>query len=329
MNQQFDSQLIEHADGSFELQWHIEPPQRVSVWQALESADFTKVDETEAATLTVAATASHARHHFKLKAEHGAEQILTQRRFKLDGAPNFRDFGGYQSQFGGTVKWGKLFRSGRLSALSKADFELLHSLGIHTIYDLRQHGELKLDPTVLPEASPIQIRHLPIVPGNYQGLIKKMLSEPLSKSDAEKAMLEVFGAFVTDQTEHFKQVVDHLSHYDEPLLVHCSAGKDRTGATAAFILLLLGVSRDDILKDYLLTARYYPSNNEFSHIEKSMGFKFDSDSAAMPLMSVTVENLAQLFNAIDENFASEAAFFEQALGIDQSARESLLKRWLD
>ena len=110
--------------------------------------------------------------------------------------------------------------------------------------------------------------------------------------------------------------------------MNCSAGKDRTGVAAAKILLLLGVDRDTIKQEYLLTARYFPIEAEYQHFEQEFGGKHITREALRPLMTVQPQYIDAYFNAIDANFTSEQDYFEQVFGINTTQREAIKARYL-
>ena len=140
----------------------------------------------------------HKRYVYRLRCEQQSVE-LHQRRLYLDGAPNFRDFGGYESEYGGIVKRGALFRSGRLTHLSDEAMAFVHRQGVRHVFDLRQMKEVKHDPTTLPEGSEITINNVPIAPGANIGLMQMLSSQTLTAAESEQAMLAVFEDFALNQ----------------------------------------------------------------------------------------------------------------------------------
>ena len=101
------------------------------------------------------------RHYFRLRDQHGNEALVPERRLGLEGTPNFRDFGGYETEQGSRVKWGKLYRSGQLSALTDSDLELLDALDIDLVCDFRRPDEQESEPSRLPSRRPPRVASLP------------------------------------------------------------------------------------------------------------------------------------------------------------------------
>jgi len=186
-------------------------------------------------------------------------QDLSQRHIALTGASNFRDLGGYVGHQGRTVKWRKIFRSDHLAKLSPNDLLLIQSLGIQRSFDFRGVQESQAQAYDWPD---IQRHSLSIEPTVVQRLQAQHLSgKPLTAADALDAMQTAYRDFVRVDSGRFAQLFEHLLDQPDPLLFHCTAGKDRTGLAAALVLYALGVSETDIWRDYLLTNQLYKRNS--------------------------------------------------------------------
>lgn len=184
---------------------------------------------------------------------------LSQRHIRLNGASNFRDLGGYMGHEGRAVRWRRIFRSDHLAFLSEEDVAQLKSLGIARTFDFRGVQESQAQSYSFPD---IQRYSLSIEPTVVQRLQAQHLTgRPLTADDALDAMQTTYRDFVKSDSHRFAELFDHLLDKPDPLLFHCTAGKDRTGLAAALILSALGVSEDDIWKDYLLTNQLYKRNN--------------------------------------------------------------------
>lgn len=181
--------------------------------------------------------------------------ILAERQLPLSGGYNFRDIGGYRTKDGKYVKWGKIFRSDDLSSLTQGDLNYIGSIPIKSVVDFRSKQEMDMaqDKMPLPDTKYYQ---LSIEPGNLSDLRNFM---NLNAEDIEKRMVEMNGYFVTEENAIAKwKEFFRLLQQDgkEPLVFHCSAGKDRTGMAAALTLLALGVPEETVMDDYLLSNRY-------------------------------------------------------------------------
>jgi protein-tyrosine phosphatase len=172
---------------------------------------------------------------------------------------NFRDFGGYLTGDGRRIKRGLLYRSGSLAAASDADLRRLSALGIRTVCDLRTQREKAREPDRLPEDAAIKCVHLPIKVRNHDesGFLLQLLSLLLGgarRFDNDQGLIGFYREYVTDFSGVFSQVIRLAAERDNlPLLIHCTAGKDRTGFACALLQLLLGVSYKSVMEEYLLS----------------------------------------------------------------------------
>ncbi len=184
---------------------------------------------------------------------------LSQRHIPLNGASNFRDLGGYVGHEGRTVQWRKIFRSDHLASLDEQDVGQLKTLGIARSFDFRGVQESQAQSYAWPG---IERHSLSIEPTVVQRLQAQHLTgRPLSEADALDAMQTTYREFVKSDSHRFAELFEHLLAKPDPLLFHCTAGKDRTGLAAALILSALGVSEQDIWQDYLLTNQLYKRNH--------------------------------------------------------------------
>ena len=174
-----------------------------------------------------------------------------ERRLPLEGASNFRDLGGYETEDGRTVRWRKVFRSGAMDRLSDGDLTQLHELGLRTICDLRHSEEQTIHPTRVAPQAPPTIHSLPIRPrvaGNYRERIEA--DDPDAGDLARDYMTEAYRCYVRDHAEAYRGLMQQLAEpANHPLVFHCAAGKDRTGFGAALILMTLGVPEETIFED--------------------------------------------------------------------------------
>ena len=171
-----------------------------------------------------------------------------ERLIPLEGNFNTRDIGGYQTSNGGTVAWGKFVRSDGLHNLTAADQEKLIDYGIRTIIDLRHSGELSDFPNPFATRPEIDYHNISFFDGTL---------DPHAPLDDNLTMVDLYKLSLRQSQHTIKAVFDMLSEAETyPVLVHCTAGKDRTGITAAFALRLAGVPDETIITDYGDTNRY-------------------------------------------------------------------------
>ncbi len=182
--------------------------------------------------------------------EYGADLLGDpRRRIELTGVLNFRDVGGYPAA-GGTVRWRSLFRSDALHLLDPAGVAAVAGLGLRTVVDLRSHAEVAIAP------SPVsgRVTHVPLL-AELRALPAEAVVPQSPRGGLD--LTTIYRYFVDECGEQIAAAIAELCGDDAtPALVHCSAGKDRTGVVIALILAVLGVPDEVIAADYALSAAY-------------------------------------------------------------------------
>jgi protein-tyrosine phosphatase len=317
-------------DGDYHIEWRAsQPGTRVTV-ESLTCADSVKAyygEELERARLSGLAPAS--RHYFRLCDQHGTEVLATERKFGMQGTPNFRDFGGYRTVDGRQVKWGFLFRSGQLSNLSAQDIDLLDSLDLDLVCDFRRVEEQQSDPSRLPQRRPPRIASLPIIPGSNSRFFEEPDNQVVGREAMFDFMVEINRDFAEDQTATYARMFREILDVDDArFLVHCAAGKDRTGFAAALILLALGVPRAVVMQDYMLTSRFFDPLREIDRLKKKYAMEHMDTASIMPMLEVHEVYLARALDTIDQNYESVEAYLSEALGVGRDELAELKQRYL-
>jgi protein-tyrosine phosphatase len=241
------------------------------------------------------------------------------RHFNLAGASNFRDLGGYSGTDGRIVRWRQIFRSNHLGHLTEADIEMLRPLGLKSAFDFRGTEERVAATCGLPE---IAVHSLPIEP-TVVAALRARLAEgfALSSTDALDVMRDSYRNYVRYNTPSFRALFAHLLEDRAPLVIHCTAGKDRTGFACALILHALGVADEVIAEDYLLTNRFY---------RRDPGTSSDlPDDVKQVLGSVEGSFLAAAFEAISADYGDLESYFGDGLGLGAGERAALEARYLE
>jgi protein-tyrosine phosphatase len=167
-----------------------------------------------------------------------------ERLIPLEQVRNFRDVGGYPTAGGRRVRWRRLFRSGSLSQPSPADLETLRVLGIATVVDLRSTAEWDLGRFPVAEL-PVQLHHLPIV---------EDIIDPTRLGLPEGMLVDRYRQYARQGAGPIARTISILADpVHHPVVVHCLAGKDRTGVLIAIVLGLLGVDDATVAEDYALS----------------------------------------------------------------------------
>jgi protein-tyrosine phosphatase len=271
------------------------------------------------------------RHYFYLESERGEAVILAERQLSLQGTPNFRDLGGYEAVDGRRLRWGKLYRSSKLSALTDMDINYVKRLGVTLICDFRQVVEQQLEPTWLGDAHPAVLASLPVTPGSSSNFLENLYNGIIAVHDAPGFMEELNRDFVINQLPQYAEMFQLLLAGDQQLLIHCASGKDRTGFGAALILDVLGVSEEAIVDDYLLTNNYLPVEEEIDRLSKEFSDHTGSavsEEVLRPLLELRPEYIRACFEEIKKRYQSKQHFFESALSLDDAKLAELKDRYL-
>jgi protein-tyrosine phosphatase len=241
------------------------------------------------------------------------------RHFDLAGASNFRDLGGYRARDGRTVRWRQIFRSNHLGHLTAADIGVLRPLGLKRAFDFRGTEERAAAICVLDE---IAVHSLPIEPTVVAALRARLAAGTRpSSAEAAEIMRDSYRHYVAHNTPRFRALFAHLLEDRAPLVIHCTAGKDRTGFACALILHALGIPDDLIAEDYLLTNRFYRR-------DPASGTDLPEEVRQV-LASVQSSFLAAAFDAIGAEYGDLEGYFSVGLGLDAGERRSLQARYLE
>jgi protein-tyrosine phosphatase len=246
-------------------------------------------------------------------------QATPDRHFNLTGASNFRDLGGYAGKDGRTVRWRHIFRSNHLGHLTETDIAVLRGIGLKSAFDFRGAEERSAAVCAIGE---ITVHSLPVEPTVVAALRARLAGgTALSPSDGIEVMRESYVGYVRQNTGRYRSLFAHLLGDSAPLVIHCTAGKDRTGFACALILHALGVSEDVISEDYLLTNRFYRRDPSASSDLP--------DEVRQVLGSVQAPFLAAAFDAVRTDYGDLESYFTDGLGLGRGERAALEARYLE
>lgn len=331
--------VVRTSEQDYLLRWRgSRPGQKVAIYMS-DSPDLyygggdlgTPLHQTTDNEALIANPDKTVRHYFCLESEIGETVILAERQLSLQGAPNFRDLGGYEGHEGRRSKWGKLYRSSKLSALTEGDINYVNRLGVTLVCDLRHVLEQELEPSLLGKDARRMLASLPITPGSSNSFIENLHKGIIAVDDAAGLMTDMNRDFVANQIPQYAEMFRLLLAGDQQLLLHCASGKDRTGFGAALILDVLGVEEERIIHDYLLTNEYLPIEEEVERLSREFS---DHTGAAVshevlrPLLEVRPEYIAACFEEIKKRYKSKEHFFETALNLDEARLAQLRDRYL-
>jgi len=268
--------------------------------------------------------------YFAVQTGDCAPLIAGARHFALGGAINFRDLGGYATTSGRRLHWGRLYRSGHLSRLDEAARAEIAALGIRTVCDFRLPEERATENAVLPHAPRLETIGIPA------GLNDQHFFHRLFASTDDPALVvaeieTILRVFVVEFADRYRRMFDLLLNAEPgALLFNCSAGKERTGVGMVLLLWALGVPRETVRHDFLLSRRYFPAALELDRVLVKYAVP-GKDPAVLralvqPLLDTPDSYIDTVLTAIDGEIlrhGSEAAFFAAAYGLDADARRHL------
>ena len=241
---------------------------------------------------------------------------MTPEAHLLHAMPNFRDLGGLPAAGGRALRRGLLFRAPVPRALPAADMARLKALKPTVIIDLRGETEAAERPSELPEGVAIRRAPHPVEPRTRMFLEEILGGAPLTHQAAHEAMVRSYRGYVEDLGATFAsalRVALGAAARGDAAIFHCTAGKDRTGLTAALILSLIGTPKPRILDDYLATnALWKPDPQLRGHVD---------EAARSAMFSVHPEYLESAFDALDRVHGGAYAFAVDALGGEGEAKK--------
>jgi len=278
----------------------------------------------------ISGLAPNLRHYFYLLPAGGDGVTAAQRDVPFEGGVNFRDLGGYAAPGGRHVKWGRLYRSGHLSNLTTADQACFESLDIHTVCDFRLSEERANESIALPNDPRIEILEIP--PGvKDRFFFHRVFQESSDPDDVVQAVHDVVRSMVDESAGHYRRLFEVLLESgDHNILINCSAGKERTGVGSALILIALGVPRETIYYDFMLSQRYFPTEKEIPRVLEKYEVGTSGEQAVqlvMPLLETRESYLRAAFDFIDENFGGGIEFLHENYGIKTAELQYLRDRF--
>lgn len=251
------------------------------------------------------------------------------RHFPFKSIYNFRDFGRYETQQGSNVASHKLFRSAHLFNASDEDLEVVADFDINLIVDLRYKPERERQPNRWPATQTPHIFEFADGRGGDAPKIaphEAFMQNDLSVADDARAyMMKSYSARPDDPgfRNIFSKTLKHMAQTGDSILIHCAAGKDRTGTLGAIILSALGVSQKDILDDFMLTMKVVDVESLLEPASKFMAERFGrpyDPESLRPMFGVEKEYLLSALETIGDM----EAYLTDALHITKNERKALV-----
>ncbi|MGF1462536.1 MAG: tyrosine-protein phosphatase [Maricaulaceae bacterium] len=253
---------------------------------------------------------------------------MRDRLISLDGVHNFRDFGGWTAAEGAFVPRGRLLRSGQLSRATPDDQRAIAALGVTLVADLRRPSERQAEPSPWSAMGAPEVMVDELSGDGLAPHMRFLMEAELTPASTRAFMQETYARlpFEPSHQHLFSETLRRAADDHGPLLIHCAAGKDRTGVLAAVLLTVLGVSREAIYADYVFTNEavdldaLLPALAE--RVSRRRGQTLDAE-AVRPMMGVEAGYLDAAFAAIDAHHGGVEGYVEHALGLDADHRKRL------
>ncbi|MDB5702388.1 MAG: protein tyrosine/serine phosphatase [Sphingomonadales bacterium] len=254
--------------------------------------------------------------------------LQPKRVLPFAGGHNFRDIGGYPTRDGRTTAWGLVYRSGSMAALSDADHDLLGSLKLALVCDLRSTRERGMHPSRFPDTVDFEVwarDH-----NTSAGDVVEAIQKPEAHSGmAREMMIEMYKDLAYEQAESYIELFQRLAAGSLPLVFHCAAGKDRTGIAAAILLDMLGVEREAVVADYVMTDDFFDQLCEMVLADPIASKLAALDPAIWaPLMRADAAYVETMLDTITARHGSSEGFVREILGLGTDEIAAIRERLL-
>jgi protein tyrosine/serine phosphatase len=256
---------------------------------------------------------------------------MTERLRRFEAIDNFRDFGDYAGVAGRHVRPGRLFRSAHQARATEADLAALAELDLGVVVDLRRPSERRGQPSRRPEGFAAQLIESAHDDGGEAPHMTFLKTADLTEESGRTFMTDTYRRlpFEASHIDLFRRYFEALAESDRPVLIHCAAGKDRTGLLAALTHHLLGVGHDDLMADYLLTNTAVDLDGQAGFIAerlKTMTGRTGSHAAVVAFLGVAPEFMDAALAEMTTAHGSVDGYLAEALGVDTARRDRILER---
>lgn len=279
-------------------------------------------------TISLCCIVSCKTQHFETP-EFGKNE--TEKVIPIRKVTNFRAVGNIKNVDGRTLKEGKLYRSAHLHKLKKKSFDDFEKLGIKEVIDLRNSREIAQKPDQLPSDNVYKNFSAFEDEGDLLAQAKKLvLKGKVNASDADKRMIDFYREYVTENPETIKKIITEILESEDPILYHCTAGKDRTGITTALILTILKFDKETIYNEYLLSNNYRKDLvQKRLRLANTLHFLYPKmDLHVLEKLSwVEKRYLDAAFGEISKKYGSTDAYIRQVLGISEAKRNEYIQKF--
>jgi protein-tyrosine phosphatase len=257
----------------------------------------------------------------------GSAGIDPRRILPLEGGVNFRDLGGYPTRDGRRVRWGRIYRSGSFYRLTQADMDAIAKLGIKLVCDLRSTQELRTTPERLDG---IAYEHIPIE--SEVSVSARLRALMFDRRQLVDLMIKAYTELMIAKSAHvFQRVFERAANADNlPMLIRCTAGKDRTGITVALLLLALGVDEETVIADYSLSNLYFQDFQVFAQAAvKPLGVVGISLADLQPILVADPETLRRSIAYLRNEYGSLESYLRDQAHVTDAMLTQLQAQLLE
>jgi len=246
--------------------------------------------------------------------------ITAERTLPLSGGVNFRDVGGYRTTDGRAVRWGQVYRAGSLAELTDADVAALAMLGLRLVCDLRSADELGRQADRLPPGA--TYTHRPIL--GEVGRLRRVVTLYRKRHRLQELLEQIYRLMLDQNGPVIGDVLRLAADpANRPLVIHCTAGKDRTGLAVALLLLALGVPEETVVADYTLSNHAFEVLAGRMRPEMARLYSFGFNEAQLqPLLLAEARTLRGALAYIRRHYGSLDWYFQRA-GLDADTLDAL------
>lgn len=246
---------------------------------------------------------------------------FSERHHPFEGCFNFRDIGGYQGLNGRKIRWGHYFRAGRQDRMTQTDLDCVARLGIKTQIDLRRLDEVRDQSRGPLEGLGARYAWHPVIPNDGSERLNNIVGDTGISGERYLRYLHFDPA-------PWSGIFDVMADTDQlPLLIHCTAGKDRTGVVTALLMSILGVDRDVIEADYVLTNRDCERHVKF--IEQSEGLPAGmSRDALLHVAGVPEDAIGIFLDGLEREYGGPLNYLTN-IGVDEMKQRAIQEALLE
>jgi protein-tyrosine phosphatase len=332
---------VEQLDArTYQIEYEAEAAGDVAVFASTSPDALTSaspVASTRTSPVRVSLPDHTRRVYFHLKPVDGRVRVASIRRLPLEGSANFRDLGGYRASDGRFVRWGRLYRSDHLTNLTGSDYDYLSGLRIRVVCDLRTPGEQAKAPTRwagdVPEIVSVSVLSDADLSAATAPLPLAEFQRRLTATGSVASTAN-YERFVMQYVASYKQVMRRLIDGPVPAVTHCTAGRDRTGVYSAIVLTALGVPWETVMSDYLLTNRYWLTDEAIARRQTDYQAQYvlpqpPPAEGVRRMMTLQPDTLEAAFAALRKRYDSFEGFLKDGLELSNRDLTALRSRFLE